>query len=115
MTFPNPVLTFLPSTLTMCFAKKSTVGNLQSHCGAVSILVFDKVANFIVNSDGQAGLNVVLCAGITEALMRRFINKGSFMTSRINWAIQSSGVDYRHESKRWQPAKPLRRGIYPRL
>jgi DNA polymerase gamma 1 len=28
--------------------------------------------------------------------MRRFINKGSFMTSRINWAIQSSGVDYLH-------------------
>ncbi|OAX85520.1 hypothetical protein ACJ72_00109 [Emergomyces africanus] len=38
----------------------------------------------------------VLGAGITEALMRRFINKGSFMTSRINWAIQSSGVDYLH-------------------
>jgi len=28
--------------------------------------------------------------------MRRFINKGGFMTSRINWAIQSSGVDYLH-------------------
>lgn len=38
----------------------------------------------------------VLGAGITEALMRRFINKGGFMTSRINWAIQSSGVDYLH-------------------
>ena len=38
----------------------------------------------------------VLGAGITEALMRRFINKGAFMTSRINWAIQSSGVDYLH-------------------
>ena len=38
----------------------------------------------------------VLGAGITEALMRRYINKGGFMTSRINWAIQSSGVDYLH-------------------
>lgn len=28
--------------------------------------------------------------------MRRYINKGGFMTSRINWAIQSSGVDYLH-------------------
>lgn len=28
--------------------------------------------------------------------MRRYINQGSFMTSRINWAIQSSGVDYLH-------------------
>lgn len=28
--------------------------------------------------------------------MRRYINAGGFMTSRINWAIQSSGVDYLH-------------------
>lgn len=28
--------------------------------------------------------------------MRRYLGKGSFMTSRINWAIQSSGVDYLH-------------------
>ena len=38
----------------------------------------------------------VLGAGITEALMRRYISKGGFLTSRINWAIQSSGVDYLH-------------------
>lgn len=38
----------------------------------------------------------MLGAGITEALMRRYINAGGFMTSRINWAIQSSGVDYLH-------------------
>jgi hypothetical protein len=30
-------------------------------------LVFDKVANFIVNSDGQAGLNVVLSDEIVHA------------------------------------------------
>jgi DNA polymerase gamma 1 len=28
--------------------------------------------------------------------MSRFVNAGGFMTSRINWAIQSSGVDYLH-------------------
>lgn len=28
--------------------------------------------------------------------MQRYINKGGFMPSRINWAIQSSGVDYLH-------------------
>ncbi|KAK6594924.1 DNA polymerase family A [Botrytis cinerea] len=38
----------------------------------------------------------VLGAGITEALMACFVSKGGFMTSRINWAIQSSGVDYLH-------------------
>lgn len=38
----------------------------------------------------------VLSCAITEALMQRYINKGGFMPSRINWAIQSSGVDYLH-------------------
>jgi DNA polymerase gamma 1 len=38
----------------------------------------------------------VLGCAITEALMQRYINKGGFMPSRINWAIQSSGVDYLH-------------------
>jgi DNA polymerase gamma 1 len=38
----------------------------------------------------------VLACAITEALMQRYINKGGFMPSRINWAIQSSGVDYLH-------------------
>ena len=38
----------------------------------------------------------VLGCSITEALMRRYINKGGFMPSRINWVIQSSGVDYLH-------------------
>jgi DNA polymerase gamma 1 len=38
----------------------------------------------------------ILGCAITEALMQRYINKGGFMPSRINWAIQSSGVDYLH-------------------
>jgi DNA polymerase gamma 1 len=28
--------------------------------------------------------------------MGRFVSKGGYLTSRINWAIQSSGVDYLH-------------------
>jgi DNA polymerase gamma 1 len=28
--------------------------------------------------------------------MSRYVNKGGYLTSRINWAIQSSGVDYLH-------------------
>lgn len=38
----------------------------------------------------------VLGAGITAALNRTNLNSNSFLPSRINWAIQSSGVDYLH-------------------
>ena len=55
--------------------------------------MFNKLEEF---ADQERPRTPALGAGITEALMRRFINKGSFMTSRINWAIQSSGVDYLH-------------------
>ena len=61
--------------------------------GGTESLVFNKLEDF---AEQERPRTPVLGAGITEALMRRFINKGSFMTSRINWAIQSSGVDYLH-------------------
>ncbi|KAG2731438.1 hypothetical protein G9P44_005854 [Scheffersomyces stipitis] len=38
----------------------------------------------------------VLGAAITSALTIDNLNKNSYLTSRINWAIQSSGVDYLH-------------------
>jgi len=47
-------------------------------------------------ADQEEPRTPVLGASITQALLRRNINAGSFMTSRINWAIQSSGVDYLH-------------------
>lgn len=61
--------------------------------GGTESFVFNKLEEF---ADQEKPRTPVLGAGITQALMRRFINKGSFMTSRINWAIQSSGVDYLH-------------------
>ncbi|KAI9827766.1 MAG: DNA-directed DNA polymerase gamma mip1 [Thelocarpon impressellum] len=61
--------------------------------GGSESLVFNKLEEF---AEQERPRTPVLGAGITEALMRRFINKGGFMTSRINWAIQSSGVDYLH-------------------
>ena len=61
--------------------------------GGTESFVFNKLEEF---ADQERPRTPVLGAGITEALMRRFINKGGFMTSRINWAIQSSGVDYLH-------------------
>lgn len=38
----------------------------------------------------------VLGASITDALKANNLNKNSYLTSRINWTIQSSGVDYLH-------------------
>lgn len=61
--------------------------------GGTESFVFNKLEDF---AEQERPRTPVLGAGITEALMRRFINKGAFMTSRINWAIQSSGVDYLH-------------------
>ncbi|KAI4151174.1 MAG: hypothetical protein LQ340_003659 [Diploschistes diacapsis] len=61
--------------------------------GGTESLVFNTLETF---AEQERPRTPVLGAGITEALMRRYINKGGFMTSRINWAIQSSGVDYLH-------------------
>ncbi|KAE8148144.1 DNA polymerase family A-domain-containing protein [Aspergillus avenaceus] len=61
--------------------------------GGTESFVFNKLEEF---AEQERPRTPTLGAGITEALMRRFINRGSFMTSRINWAIQSSGVDYLH-------------------
>jgi DNA polymerase gamma 1 len=61
--------------------------------GGTESFVFNTLEDF---AEQETPKTPVLGAGITEALMRRFISKGEFMTSRVNWAIQSSGVDYLH-------------------
>ncbi|KAG4029156.1 hypothetical protein MFRU_017g00920 [Monilinia fructicola] len=61
--------------------------------GGTESFVFNKLEEF---AEQEKPRTPVLGAGITEALMARFVSKGGFMTSRINWAIQSSGVDYLH-------------------
>ncbi|KAI1001797.1 DNA polymerase gamma [Podosphaera aphanis] len=61
--------------------------------GGTESFVFNKLEEFAEQEKAQTP---VLGAGITEALMSRYVSQGGFMTSRINWAIQSSGVDYLH-------------------
>jgi DNA polymerase gamma 1 len=61
--------------------------------GGTESFVFNKLEEF---AEQERPRTPILGAGITQALMRRYVNKGGFMTSRINWAIQSSGVDYLH-------------------
>ena len=73
--------------------KRKALGPSAFWRGGTESFVFNKLEEF---AEQERPRTPVLGAGITEALMRRFINQGSFMTSRINWAIQSSGVDYLH-------------------
>ncbi|KAK6361625.1 DNA-directed DNA polymerase gamma mip1 [Orbilia blumenaviensis] len=61
--------------------------------GGTESFVFNKLEEF---AEQELPRTPVLGAGITEALQKKHINKGDFLTSRINWAIQSSGVDYLH-------------------
>ncbi|KAF4538651.1 DNA polymerase gamma [Lasiodiplodia theobromae] len=62
--------------------------------GGTESFVFNKLEDFAEQEKPQTP---VLGAGITQALTKRYLSRGSsFITSRINWAIQSSGVDYLH-------------------
>ncbi|KAK6503053.1 DNA-directed DNA polymerase gamma mip1 [Arthrobotrys musiformis] len=61
--------------------------------GGTESFVFNKLEEF---AEQELPKTPVLGAGITEALQKNHIGKGAFLTSRINWAIQSSGVDYLH-------------------
>ncbi|KAH6850052.1 DNA polymerase family A-domain-containing protein [Chaetomium sp. MPI-CAGE-AT-0009] len=61
--------------------------------GGTESFVFNKLEEF---AEQERPRTPVLGAGITEALNSRFISKGGYLTSRINWAVQSSGVDYLH-------------------
>lgn len=61
--------------------------------GGSESLVFNKLEEF---ANQQEPRTPVLGAAITEALQQKYIKQNGFLTSRINWAIQSSGVDYLH-------------------
>ncbi|KAF1849220.1 DNA polymeras-like protein gamma [Cucurbitaria berberidis CBS 394.84] len=61
--------------------------------GGTESFVFNRLEDF---AEQERPRTPVLGAAITEALQRRYLTRGGFMTSRINWAIQSSGVDYLH-------------------
>ncbi|KAK4232051.1 DNA polymerase gamma [Podospora fimiseda] len=61
--------------------------------GGTESFVFNKLEEF---AEQERPRTPVLGAGITQALNSKFISKGGYLTSRINWAIQSSGVDYLH-------------------
>ena len=61
--------------------------------GGTESFVFNTLEEF---ANQERPRTPVLGAGITEALMRENLCRNGFLPSRINWAIQSSGVDYLH-------------------
>lgn len=98
----NPSLTEAETTETASRLYQKTKGKktlrkmLQERAfwrGGTESFVFNKLEDFAEQEKPQTP---VLGAGITQALTKRYLTKGSFITSRINWAIQSSGVDYLH-------------------
>ncbi|TKA60418.1 hypothetical protein B0A55_12715, partial [Friedmanniomyces simplex] len=90
--------------------RKGLRGGAGFWCGGTESLVFNGLEGF---AQEERPRTPVLGAGITEALRKRYLGGGgssggggggykkeggssSYLTSRINWAIQSSGVDYLH-------------------
>ncbi|PCH35014.1 hypothetical protein WOLCODRAFT_139691 [Wolfiporia cocos MD-104 SS10] len=72
-----------------CFGRKFWHGGMES-------LVFNKLEEIAMSSKPQTP---ALGCGVTDALSKEYLPEtfgGDYMTSRINWVVQSSGVDYLH-------------------
>lgn len=76
---------------------KSTKGkkiySLQKYSGGTESILFNKLEEIATQELPETP---ILGAIITKALSSQNLRKSSFMTSRVNWTIQSSGVDYLH-------------------
>lgn len=72
--------------------KRSKVFKKFWYGGSESIL-FNKLESIAEQDESRTP---VLGCGITVSLMKKNLGANSFLPSRINWAIQSSGVDYLH-------------------
>ena len=72
--------------------QRSTIFKTFWYGGSESIL-FNKLESIAEQDEPKTP---VLGAGITYSLMKKNLGKDTFLPSRINWVIQSSGVDYLH-------------------
>ncbi|TFK46570.1 hypothetical protein OE88DRAFT_1638280 [Heliocybe sulcata] len=64
--------------------------------GGTESFVFNKLEEIAMS---QRPMTPALGCGVTDALSKEFLQPGfgsDYMTSRINWVVQSSGVDYLH-------------------
>lgn len=72
--------------------KRSKIFKKFWYGGSESIL-FNKLESIAEQEEPRTP---VLGCGITASLLKKNLGSNSFLPSRINWAIQSSGVDYLH-------------------
>lgn len=72
--------------------QRSSIFKTFWYGGSESIL-FNKLESIAEQDEPKTP---VLGAGITFSLMKKYLGKDTFLPSRINWVIQSSGVDYLH-------------------
>lgn len=73
--------------------KSSAFKMKQFWRGGSESVVFNRLEEMAEEDSPQTP---VLGASITAALTRQNLGKSNFLPSRINWSIQSSGVDYLH-------------------
>lgn len=71
----------------------SKIFNRRVYHGGTESVMFNALESVAYQDDPKTP---VLGASITDALTQRYLNKNNYLTSRINWTIQSSGVDYLH-------------------
>ncbi|KAG8689868.1 DNA-directed DNA polymerase gamma mip1 [Ceratobasidium sp. 423] len=74
---------------TAMFGRKFWYGGTESY-------LFNKLEQIATSDDPRTP---ALGCGVTSALSKKYLSKNSgedYMTSRINWVVQSSGVDYLH-------------------
>ncbi|SCU96353.1 LAMI_0F06260g1_1 [Lachancea mirantina] len=96
----NPGITDEEAKLTAERLYASTKGTIQHSktfkkfwFGGSESILFNKLEGIAEQKEPRTP---VLGAGITNSLTKSNLGKSSFLPSRINWAIQSSGVDYLH-------------------
>ncbi|KAG5362786.1 DNA polymerase gamma [Yarrowia sp. B02] len=73
--------------------KGKKIYSIGKYSGGTESILFNKLEEIATQDMPETP---ILGAVITKALSSQNLRKSSFMTSRVNWTIQSSGVDYLH-------------------
>lgn len=63
------------------------------YVGGTETLMFNMLEHIARSSPSRTP---ALDVAISDSLLKKNLNEDDFLTSRVNWAVQSSGVDYLH-------------------
>lgn len=96
----NPTLTENEAKQTASRLYENTKGKIKRSkifkkywYGGTESILFNKLEAI---AEQENPMTPTLGCGITSALLKENLNSSTYLPSRINWAIQSSGVDYLH-------------------